>query len=294
MTEKLKEDMNLDATGSEPQNFDKMLEKHHHECEVTLEKLLSTVQEGEILSAELLQESRVPDKDNRTSWFSTGLNSPEQSRIAVELYLKELNINRIQLQKLWRGRQQKLDYWVKVKHYERDTNVLYLDVKKWNSLWQKKELSSDVKKATNMFERFESEFKALVDRFHVLLSEGKELEKELASCGIIVTIAVSDNGKVDSVKHVSEIIRKLVLEFDVIKKINMSLRVKYEFTLKQRKLEADAKKVTGWIRHGESILEASHEAGNSMYEAEALLREYERFHAAIEVIIEIFVNFFFL
>ncbi|XP_065656254.1 triple functional domain protein isoform X8 [Hydra vulgaris] len=282
MTEKLKEDMNLDATSTEPQNFDEMLEKHRHECEATLEKLLSTVQEGENLSAELLQESRVTDKDTRTSWFSTGSNSPEQSRLAVELYLKELNLNRMQLQKLWKGRQQKLDYWVKVKHYERDTNLLYLDVKKWNSSWQKKELSSDFKKASSMFERFENEFKAFINRFHVLVSEGKELEKELASCGVVVTIAVSDNGKVDSVKYVSEVLRKLVLEFDFIKKINTSLRVKYEFTLKQRKLEADAKKVSGWIRHGESILEASLEAGHSLYEAEALLREYERFHVAIE------------
>uniref|UniRef100_T2MII8 Triple functional domain protein n=1 Tax=Hydra vulgaris TaxID=6087 RepID=T2MII8_HYDVU len=284
MTEKLKEDMNLDATSAEPQNFDEMLEKHRHECEATLEKLLSTVQEGENLSAELLQESKVTDKDTRTSWFSTGLNSPEQSRLAVELYLKELNLNRMQLQKLWKGRQQKLDYWVKVKHYERDTNLLYLDVKKWNSSWQKKELSSDFKKASSMFERFENEFKAFINRFHVLVSEGKELEKELASCGVVVTIAVSDTGKVDSVKYVSEVLRKLVLEFDFIKKINTSLRVKYEFTLKQRKLEADAKKVSGWIRHGESILEASLEAGHSLYEAEALLREYERFHVAIEVI----------
>ena len=48
-------------------------------------------------------------------------------------------------------------------------------------------------------------------------------------------------------------------------------------------VQVDAKKVSGWVRHGESILAASQEAGFSMYEAEALLREYERFHVAIEV-----------
>ena len=226
---------------------------------------------------------KIPDKENRTSWKSGSSNSPEKSRLAVESYLKDLNYNRQQLQKLWRGRQQKLDYWVKVKHYERDTNTLYLDVGKWNALWQKKELASDVNKALSMVERFENEHSDISERFHALLLEGRGLEDMLRNCGIEVVITQPDNIKIDSVPHICEIIRKLSLEYDVIKRIYNKLKIKYEFCLKQRNLEADAKKVSGWIRHGESILQASHDAGCSMYEAEALLREYERFHVAIEV-----------
>ena len=200
----------------------------------------------------------------------------------MEAHLKELNSNRQQLEKLWRGRQKKLDYWVKVKHYERDTNTLYLDVSKWNSSWQKKELSSDVVKAVNLVTRFENEYKDLSERFQALLEEGKQLDEVLQSCGIEVMITLKDT-KVDSRQHVAHILKQSLSEYSVVKKIHHNLKIKYDFSIKQRKLEADAKKVTGWIRHGESILQASQEAGFSMFEAEALLREYERFHNAIEV-----------
>ncbi|XP_057304422.1 triple functional domain protein-like isoform X4 [Hydractinia symbiolongicarpus] len=282
-TDKLKDELHLETESSaEPQNFDTQLEKHRHECEATLEKLLTTVHEGEKLSAELLHESKSTSKDSKTSWFSAASNSPGQSRLAVELYLKELNHNRQNLEKLWRGRQQKLDYWVKVKHYERDTNTLYLDVNKWNSSWQKKELSSDVTKAVTMVERFENEFNEISERFCALLHEGKELEHLLVTCGIEVVITSQNNIKLDSVAHVGAVLHKLQLEYDVIKKIFHKLKVKYDFSIKQRKLEADAKKVSSWVRHGETILQASQDAGSSMFEAEAILREYERFHVAIE------------
>ena len=227
-----------------------------------------------MLSSDLLHESKGLGKESKKM---------EQSRQSVENYLKDLNHNRQNLEKLWRGRQQKLDYWVKVKHYERDTNTLYLDMNKWNTSWQKKELSSDVNKALSMVERFENDYGAISDRFDALLNEGGELEKVLEMCGIEVIITLPDNVKKDSVKHISDIIKRLNVEYEVIKKIYHKLKVKYDFLIKQRKLEADAKKVSGWIRHGESILAASQDAGQSMYEAEALLRDYERFHVAIEV-----------
>ncbi|XP_066917707.1 kalirin-like isoform X10 [Clytia hemisphaerica] len=278
-TDKLKEEVNLE--GAEPQNFDEHLEKHRNDCESTLEKILATVHDGQILSSQLLQEGKVPEKDSRTSFFSHGSHSVEHSRQAVESHLKELNQNRQQLEKLWRGRQKKLDYWVKVKHYERDTNTLYLDVSKWNSSWQKKELSADVNKAVNLVKRFEDEYKDLAERFTALIEEGKQLEELLNTSGVEVLITLKD-AKVDSRQHIAHIIKQSGSEFSVVKKIHHSLKVKYDFSIKQRKLEADAKKVSGWIRHGESILQASQEAGFSMFEAEALLREYERFHNAIE------------
>ena len=134
-----------------------------------------------------------------------------------------------------------------------------------------------------MVERFENEYKDLNERFHSLLKQGQELEKNLLNSRIEVTIMISDDTKKDGANHTADIAKKLQLEYEVVSKIHHKLKVKYEFSIKQRKLEADAKKVSSWIRHGESILAASQDAGYSMYEAEALLREYERFHVAIEV-----------
>lgn len=192
---------------------------------------------------------------------------------------------------MWRGRQKKLDYWVQVKHYERDFNNLYSDAMKWNTSWLKKELSSDINKALSMVERFENEFQEISERFHNMLVAGRDLETTLRTCGVEVIITSADNLKEDSIKYITDILKKLHNVFENIKKVHHKLKVKYEFTIKQRKLEADAKKVSGWVRHGESILQASQEAGFSMYEAEALLREYERFHVAIEV--SFFFSYFY-
>lgn len=282
--DKLKEEINLESGGTvEPKDFDEQLDHHRRECEITLEKILTTVHEGEKLSEELLNESKANGKESKSAWFLSGSNSAEQSRLAVELYLKELRHSQQQLEKLWRGRQQKLDYWVKVKHYERDANTVNNDVKKWNATWQKKELANDVNRALHMVERFENEYKDISERFFNLLKYGRELENNLLNSRIEVTITISDDAKKDGASYTADVSKKLQLEYDVVKKIHHKLKVKYEFSIKLRKLEADAKKVSSWIRHGESILAASQAAGYSMYEAEALLREYERFHVAIEV-----------
>jgi hypothetical protein len=77
-------------------------------------------------------------------------------------------------------------------------------------------------------------------------------------------------------------VKRLQQQNDQVKQAHGKLKTKFDFCLRLRKLEADAKKVSGWIRHGDTILQASTDAGMSMLEAEALLREYERFHTAIE------------
>ena len=60
VSEKIKDDLNLDGVGAvEPQNFDVQLENHRNECETTLEKLLSTVHDGEKLSQQLVDDCSV-------------------------------------------------------------------------------------------------------------------------------------------------------------------------------------------------------------------------------------------
>ena len=282
----MKEDLNLDDPGAtESQNFDVVLEKHRHECETALESLLTTVQEGETLSQELLTEIKTaPGHDNRTSWILTGIQSPETSRVAVECYLKDLNQSRQQLESLWIGRKQKLDNWVKVKNFERDGNTLCVDSEAWMDAWQKRDLPTDVTRAQCTVDKFKQDYGEMMERYQQLLIGGQELENTLRTCGAEVTVTRADNTKQDGVLHIMEIVRKLQSNGESMKTVHGSLRMKFEFGLRSRKLEADAKKVSSWIRHGDNLLAASaHEAGTSMFEAEALLREYERFHTAIEV-----------
>ena len=66
-------------------------------------------------------------------------------------------------------------------------SMLYSDVMKWNTSWMKKELSSDISKALNTVERFESEFSEITQRFHTMLADGKDLENTLRSCGVEVS-----------------------------------------------------------------------------------------------------------
>ena len=60
------------------------------------------------------------------------------------------------------------------------------DAMKWNTVWLKKELSTDINKALSMVERFEKEFNELAERFHTLLTNGRHLETVLCTCGVQV------------------------------------------------------------------------------------------------------------
>ena len=280
----MKEELNLDDQSSlDSQSIDAILEKHGHQCDTTLDALLNTVREGEHLSRELFQEST--NLSSRTSWIEQQAdgNSPETTRLAVEGFLKDLNSSRQQLEKLWLGKQQKLDYWVKIKNFERDLNSLIKNIVGWIETWEAKPQANDKNKAQIMLQKFVTEHQEMERSIKTTSSNGEELLNVLKDCGVDVTVTNSKGDKVDSLFYMSDILKTLGERKEELLQARERLHRKLQHTVQLRRLEFDAKRVAGWIRHGENILHASLEPGSSLVEAEALMREYEQFQIAIEV-----------
>ena len=280
--EKLKEELNLDEkTSLNSDSIDAVLEKHRHQCESTLDQLLNTVREGEELSQRLLQESS--QLQQRTSWVEENSNNPLTSQKAVEGFLDKLNVSKSQLEKLWHGKKQKLDYWVQIKNYERDLNHVTKQFTEWTRNWQSRELAIDVTKSQILLQRFTKESHEMDKGMKGVLLKGEQVLKVLQECGVEVSLTDDKGAKVDSITYMKNTLRSLGEQKHELLESREKLHKKLQQCVQLRRLEFDAKRVSGWIRHGENILQASLEAGSSLVEAEALLREYEQFQIAIEV-----------
>ncbi len=277
----MKEELKIDEKSSlDTESIDAVLEKHRHSCENTLDQLLNTVREGEELSKKLLQEST---NLNIHTISQDTVSNTGNSQKAVQGFLDKLNGSKKQLEKLWLGKKQKLDYWITIKNYERDLNLLIKSYREWTRNWESKKLAVDVTKSQIMLQKFTKECNEMDKGLKAILSKGEEVLKVLEECGVEVSITDDQSNKVDSITYMKNTLKSLGDQKSELLESRENLHKKLQQYVQLRRLEFDAKRVSGWIRHGENILQASLEAGSSLVEAEALLREYEQFQIAIEV-----------
>ncbi len=277
--EKLKDELNIDEKATlDSASIDALLEKHRHRCENTLDQLLNTVREGEELSKKLLEES-TNFKQRTPSLEDSNGNSQK----AVLGFLDTLNVSKQQLERLWLGKKQKLDYWIAIKNYERDLNQLLKGYNEWTRNWERKKLAADVTKSQIMLQKFTKECQEMDKGLKGILAKGEDVLKVLEECGVEVTITDDKSNKIDSITYMKNTLKSLGDQKHELLASRENLHRKLQQYVQLRRLEFDAKRVSGWIKHGENILQASLEAGSSLVEAEALLREYEQFQIAIEV-----------
>ena len=278
--DKLKTELNLDEKSSlDTESIDAVLEKHRHQCESTLDQLLSTVREGEELSKRLLEESTLL----RSRTEEEQAQSPASSHVAVEGFLDTLNNSKQQLEKLWLGKKQKLDYWIQIKNYERDLSHIIKNYTERTCSWESRKLGVDVTKSQIMLQKFTKECQEMDKGLKAVVTKGEDVLKILEECGVEVSITDEQAKKVDSISYMKNTLKSLGEQKHELLESREKIHQKLQQCVQLRRLEFDAKRVSGWIRHGENILQASLEAGSSLVEAEALLREYEQFQIAIEV-----------
>lgn len=245
-----------------------------------MNQLLNTVREGEELSKQLLSEATR--HENRTK-EDTADNCAEKSLKVVENLLVKLNLSKNQLEKLWHGKKKKLDYWVQLKNFEREFNICSKRQVEWIQNWEAKSLASDFTKSQNMLQKFTSESREMDKSILNICNRGQHVFHVLQECGVEVSLS-NDNGiKVNSLTYMENTLKSLEEQKIDLLASRKKMQKKLEQCVQLRRLELDAKRVAGWIRHGENILQANVEAGSSLVEAEALLREYEQFQIAIEV-----------
>ena len=218
-------------------------------------------------------------------------NSSGRSLKAVEGFLGQLNGSKTQLEKLWRGKQQKLDNWVELKRFERECNNTIKRQSEWIHNWESRTLAGDLTKLQVMLQKFTAESPEMDKGIDRIYTKGESVLQILHNCGVEVTLTDDKGIKIDSLEYMKNTLKSLGERKGELLASRQKIHRKLEQCVQLRRLELDAKRVAGWIRHGENILQANVEAGSSLLEAEALLREYEQFQISIEVR---FNNFSFL
>ena len=245
-----------------------------------MDRLLNTVREGEEISKHLLLESSYLEK---ITFKESDKNYSQQSLKVIESFLEELNSGKTQLEKLWKVKKRAIDHWVQLKSFERDLAIIIKQQEEWTTNWEGRTLAQDFTKSQIMLQKFTSERHDMDNSINNVYSRGEGILKVLQDCNVDVSVADDMGMAMNSFTYMKNTLKSLGEQKTELLASRQKVQKRLEHSVQLRRLELDAKRVAGWIRHGENILQANVEAGSSLVEAEALLREYEQFQIAIEV-----------